>query len=162
MTGYNCPAEGCDYGDGSDEKSKAAVRAHINSSGRGGHDYENLKADLDAQDPDETANQDQDGNQSEPAGNGESDTSDQSDPPSPGEQWDASDDRDGQPDDQTEGGIPLPMDATHLLLIAVALIVLLWYLNRDTDTAETAEPASDPDETEDPNGGLEAVPGATA
>ena len=38
---YWCPKEGCDYGSGTEQKSKAAVRSHINASAD--HDWPALK-----------------------------------------------------------------------------------------------------------------------
>lgn len=51
MSGYSCPVEGCDYGDGQDEqKSLPAVRAHVNATGDDAHNWSDCREQLADQD----------------------------------------------------------------------------------------------------------------
>lgn len=48
MTSYTCPIEGCPYGE-DEEKSLPAVRAHINATSDGDHEWSDLKPTVEQQ-----------------------------------------------------------------------------------------------------------------
>jgi uncharacterized membrane protein len=178
MTDFQCPIEGCDYGE-SEEKSLAAVRSHVNSTGDDDHEWSDLKALVEQQDGNadqqeapeeqgESAETDENDQQEENTETSDETTDDQQSMPTDEEYRHqqsggkpADDDQEETTDGTTEttsesGGFLPALDGRTLMLLlgllAALAIGFLW-VNRDSSDdvvsdADVTEQGGDDDQSE--------------
>lgn len=137
MSSNRCPVEGCEYGE-SDDKSKAAVRSHVNAKSDPEHNWADLKSAV-MGDPDADETDDADGEQTETDENEENEE-DEDDMPTDEEYQEqhAQDDNDTTDDTDTTdsdtatdddaggGGFSIPaLDGSTVMLVMGLLAVLV-------------------------------------
>ncbi|MFD1588707.1 hypothetical protein ACFR9U_17145 [Halorientalis brevis] len=174
---YYCPVCGPE----DDGKGLASVRGHIVSSGDDGHDWEELKDEVEGQadetnaDTDEVDDDPDEGNETEdeenPESDDESDEDDTEDMPTPEElerqrsqQTDDSDDQQTTQPTSSSGGVGIPISLTTALVLAalVVSIVVVYRFRSGDDPGQPVQQESDEQpadteisgKTDGPGGGL--------
>lgn len=163
MTGHYCPVEGCDYGEQGD-KTLAAVRSHINACNDDAHDWDQLKAAVEAQteqaDEPETESDDEQPEAVESNGNDmvsqqeyERQQSEQSNSSeSDGDDGDSAGGSDGGTEETTSVDEFLPdfSLSTYVLLVSALLAALIiWRVWKSRQQSEPVDLDDEEDETSD-------------
>lgn len=170
-TSYECPVEGCDFGEAED-KTLAQVRGHVNSNGDEDHVWQDVKHELLAEAEKREATQatdDEDDEESIDMATQEEYEEQYSDEDSDLPEGDEGDgdteSADGDEDDQDGGGFSVPsVSASTVVLVAGVAVaaLLIWKLYSGGDAAsdyEAPEESADTDDSDD--GGMVAVEAGT-
>lgn len=144
---HDCPIEDCPYsGD-----SLAGMRSHISTRNEGAHDWDALKADVEALFGDDETDDEPDENQPETS---ENDGNEDTDMDEYAAQWD-DDEPDADNDDGEEStsnggrsGVPRSwlLAGTAVVAVVVVLILVLRWRSSGEPEDPTDEPAADPNE----------------